>query len=99
MGLPDGDVRIEHSKALDLSRTFRPLQVWSRDPALQIARGSSAMANVVAWHLAGEPRADDHRMVELLRPFKGNRGRVLRLIGTLGSAPKRGPRVALRTRF
>ena len=43
--------------------------------------------NLVAWNLAGEPRADDARMLALLEPFRGQRGRVLRLLG-LGRAPR-----------
>lgn len=47
----------------------------------------------VAWALAGEARGDDARMLELLEPFRGQRGRVLRLI-VRGhpSPPKFGPR-------
>jgi len=49
--------------------------------------------NHVAWALAGEPRADDRRMLELLEPYRGQRGRVLRLIVTgHPQAPKYGPR-------
>ena len=63
-----------------------------------IILGDYHMANTVAWNLAGEARADDHRMVDLLRPFKGHRGRVLRLLGVAGSsAPSHGPRMALRS--
>ncbi|MEM6959458.1 MAG: DNA-3-methyladenine glycosylase 2 family protein [Myxococcota bacterium] len=51
--------------------------------------------NQVAWHLAGEPRADDARMLELLEPYRPHRQRVLRLIETrLGAAPRYGPRMA-----
>ena len=49
--------------------------------------------NTVAWALAGEPRADDDRMLELLEPYRGQRGRVLWALTTAaGSAPKFGPR-------
>jgi len=49
--------------------------------------------NTVAWALAGEPRADDDRMLELLEPYRGQRGRVLwALTSTAGPAPKFGPR-------
>ncbi|MCZ7526884.1 MAG: DNA-3-methyladenine glycosylase 2 family protein [Acidimicrobiia bacterium] len=34
----------------------------------------------VAWALAGERRADDARMLELLEPFRGQRARVARLL-------------------
>ena len=43
--------------------------------------------------LAGEPRGSDERMLELLEPFRGHRGRVVRLVRWSGRrAPRRGPR-------
>jgi 3-methyladenine DNA glycosylase/8-oxoguanine DNA glycosylase len=55
--------------------------------------GDFHLPNIVAWNLAGEPRGDDPRMLELLAPYHGQRGRALRLIGIGGSmAPKFGPR-------
>jgi len=39
----------------------------------------------IAWALAGEARADDARMLELLEPFRGQRFRVTRLV--LGAGP------------
>ena len=62
-----------------------------------VAVGDFHYPNVVAWNLAGEPRADDARMLELLEPFRPHRGRVIRLLLTGGrAAPKFGPRVQLR---
>lgn len=55
--------------------------------------GDYHFPNTVAWALAREPRADDDRMLELLAPYAGQRGRVLRaLVTTAGSAPSFGPR-------
>ena len=55
------------------------------------------LPNMVAWALAGEPRGTDERMLELLEPYRGQRGRVLRLLELSGAgAPRRGPRVAAR---
>jgi 3-methyladenine DNA glycosylase/8-oxoguanine DNA glycosylase len=55
--------------------------------------GDFHIKNWVAWSLAGEPRGDDDRMLELLEPFSGQRGRVVRLIMRSGNAPpKYGPR-------
>ncbi len=49
--------------------------------------------NTVAWALAGEARADDDRMLELLEPYRGQRGRVLWALTTAaGPAPKFGSR-------
>jgi 3-methyladenine DNA glycosylase/8-oxoguanine DNA glycosylase len=57
--------------------------------------GDFHIPNMVAWALAGEPRGDDARMLELLEPYRGHRGRVVRYL-TLGAvrAPRRGPRLA-----
>lgn len=58
-----------------------------------VPTGDYHLPNVVAWALAGEPRADDARMLELLEPFAGQRWRVLRLIRMSGvGAPRFGPR-------
>jgi 3-methyladenine DNA glycosylase/8-oxoguanine DNA glycosylase len=47
----------------------------------------------VGWNLAGEPRASDARMMQLLAPFTGHRGRVVRLLLSTGQRPPRyGPR-------
>ena len=59
--------------------------------------GDYHLPSMVAWALAGERRADDARMLELLEPYRGQRGRVQRLleVGRIG-APRRGPRTAPR---
>ena len=55
--------------------------------------GDYHVKNMVGWALAGEPRATDERMLELLRPYAGQRGRVIALLGRDGhAAPKFGPR-------
>jgi 3-methyladenine DNA glycosylase/8-oxoguanine DNA glycosylase len=55
--------------------------------------GDFHFPSAVAWALAREPRADDDRMLALLAPYAGQRGRVLRaLLRTSGAAPKFGPR-------
>lgn len=58
--------------------------------------GDFHIPNTIAWHLAGEPRGDDARMLELLEPWAGHRWRVIRLAKSSGGAPKRGPRLDLR---
>jgi hypothetical protein len=48
--------------------------------------------------LAGEPRGTDERMLELLAPFEGHRGRVIRLLEATGlTAPVFGPRSSVRS--
>jgi len=62
-----------------------------------VSVGDYHLPNVAAWHLAGESRGDDQRMLELLEPFRPHRGRVLRLLQIgAGAAPRFGPRVAPR---
>jgi 3-methyladenine DNA glycosylase/8-oxoguanine DNA glycosylase len=59
--------------------------------------GDYHVPDLVAWNLGGQPRADDARMLELLEPFRGHRGRVVRLLQAGGRwAPKFGPRMPLR---
>ncbi|GGM35121.1 3-methyladenine DNA glycosylase [Micromonospora sonchi] len=63
-----------------------------------VSVGDYHVPNTVAWALAGEPRADDARMLELLEPFRGHRGRVCRLLEAAGiQAPKFGPRAPIRS--
>jgi len=52
-----------------------------------VAVGDYHFPNVVAWNLAGEPRGDDARMLELLEPYRSQRGRVLRLVCLAGRRP------------
>ena len=63
-----------------------------------VSVGDFHVPNMVAWALAGEPRADDARMLELLEPYRGQRGRVQRLL-EVGRvfAPRYGPRMAPRS--
>lgn len=60
--------------------------------------GDYHLPHLVSWVLAGEPRGSDERMLELLAPYAGQRGRVLRLLARSGSsAPRFGPRMPLRS--
>jgi 3-methyladenine DNA glycosylase/8-oxoguanine DNA glycosylase len=62
-----------------------------------VSIGDYHLPNLVAWALAGEARADDERMLELLEPYRGHRGRVQRLLEASGvAAPRFGPRMPIR---
>lgn len=60
-----------------------------------VSVGDYHLPNLVAWALAGEPRGDDDRMLRLLEPYRGQRGRVQLLLEASGiRAPRYGPRMA-----
>jgi 3-methyladenine DNA glycosylase/8-oxoguanine DNA glycosylase len=62
-----------------------------------VSVGDYHLPNIVAWLLAREPRADDERMLQLLEPWRGQRGRVIRLLEASGVGPPRyGPRMPTR---
>jgi 3-methyladenine DNA glycosylase/8-oxoguanine DNA glycosylase len=54
--------------------------------------GDLHLPHVVSWALAGERRGSDERMLQLLEPFRGHRGRVIRLLlaGAMSSGTARG---------
>lgn len=54
--------------------------------------GDFHVKHQVAWHLAGEERGTDRRMLELLAEFRPHRGRVVRLVGSREPYPRHGPR-------
>lgn len=73
------------------------LRVAYGDPDA-VSVGDFHLPHLVAWLLAGEPRGSDARMLELLAPYAGQRGRVQRLLESSGmTAPRRGPRLAPRS--
>ncbi len=83
---------------------IRGVGVWTVETVLTFAYGDPDAVplgdfntpHTVAWALAQETRGDDARMLELLEPFRGQRGRVLRLLESGGvTAPRFGPRLRL----
>jgi 3-methyladenine DNA glycosylase/8-oxoguanine DNA glycosylase len=62
-----------------------------------VSVGDFHIPAMVCWALGGEANGTDERMLELLEPFRGQRGRVIRLLELGGRhAPRRGPRMAPR---
>ncbi|MEZ4316963.1 MAG: DNA-3-methyladenine glycosylase 2 family protein [Myxococcota bacterium] len=58
--------------------------------------GDLHLPNTIAFALAGEPRATEARMLELLAPFEGMAARVVRLLFAARiQAPRRGPKRSL----
>ena len=63
-----------------------------------VSVGDYHLPHLVSWALAGEPRGSDERMLELLAPWPGHRGRVVRLLARSGlRPPRRGPRMPVRS--
>jgi 3-methyladenine DNA glycosylase/8-oxoguanine DNA glycosylase len=92
--------------AARLLTAFRGVGPWTAAEVVATALGDPDAVSVgdfhiphlVAWNLAGEPRATDSRMLELLEPYRGQRGRVIRLLEAGGSRPPRyGPRLEARS--
>jgi 3-methyladenine DNA glycosylase/8-oxoguanine DNA glycosylase len=62
-----------------------------------VSVGDYHLPDIVAWAMAGEPRGTDERMLELLEPYRGQRGRVQRILEASHIAPPAyGPRMDAR---
>jgi 3-methyladenine DNA glycosylase/8-oxoguanine DNA glycosylase len=103
--------RAEETVAMPPAEAHRRLQAlpgvgpWTSAEVAIVALGDADAVSVgdfhlphlVSYALAGEPRGTDERMLELLAPWPGHRGRVLRLLTLSGRYPaRRGPRMAVR---
>jgi 3-methyladenine DNA glycosylase/8-oxoguanine DNA glycosylase len=63
-----------------------------------VSVGDYHLPDIVAWALAGEERGTDERMLELLEPYRGQRGRVQVLLERSQiSPPAYGPRMEARS--
>ena len=84
---------------------IRGIGVWTSAETVAVSHGDNDalsvgdfhLKNQVAWHLTGCPRGTDEEMIELLEGFRPHRGRVIRLLATLGHAPSFGPRMPIRS--
>lgn len=82
---------------------IRGLGPWSSSIVVMLGLGDPDSVIVgdyqipshVAWHLAGERRAEDPRMLELLEPYKGQRARVQAFAKMAGAPPRHGHRISL----
>lgn len=103
--------RMEEAASMSFEDARRRLRaipgvgVWTAAEVARVALGDPDavsvgdyhLKNQVAWVLAGEPRATDERMLELLEPYRGQRARAIRLIEASGiTAPRYGPRRPIR---
>ncbi len=105
-------VRLEETVAMPIPDAYRRMlgfpgvAQWTAARVALVALGDADavplddyhLPHTVAWALAREPRGSDERMLELLAPFAGHRGRVLRLLlAARIDAPRFGPRMPLRS--
>lgn len=94
----------EPSRAAQVLESFVGVSRWTSAKTLevshgdpdQVAVGDFHLKHIVVHHLTGRDRGTDAEMLELLEQFRPHRGRVIRLLHTLGHEPKFGPRMAVR---
>jgi 3-methyladenine DNA glycosylase/8-oxoguanine DNA glycosylase len=92
--LPSNDAALK----LQLLRGIGPWTIGSvLGPAFgdpdAVPVGDYHIPHAITWALAGLARGTDERMLELLEPYRGQRGRVIRLLLLDGhAAPAFGPR-------
>jgi len=94
--------RVGPANAKDTLLSFPGIGQWTVAKTLimshgdpdQVEVGDFHLKHIVVHHLTGRPRGNDEEMLELLKPFRPHRGRVTRLLHTLGPEPSYGPRVA-----
>ncbi len=78
--------------------TYAQVALVALGDADAVPVGDYHFKNFVSWNLSGRPRGSDDEMLELLEPYRGHRGRALRLILLGGDAPPRyGPRLAVQS--
>jgi 3-methyladenine DNA glycosylase/8-oxoguanine DNA glycosylase len=103
-GTIDGLREVPPIRAQELLLGLSGVGVWTVSKTLAVSHGDPDQVDVgdfhlkhmVVHHLTGKDRGTDEEMLDLLEPFRPHRGRVARLIHTMGHAPKFGPRIARR---
>jgi 3-methyladenine DNA glycosylase/8-oxoguanine DNA glycosylase len=103
--------RLEETLTMDMAGAYARLEAfpgigrWTAAKVAGVALGDPDAVPVGDYHLPhlvgyvfeGTPRSTDERMLELLEPYRGHRGRVIRLLMQAGVAvPRFGPRKPLR---
>lgn len=103
--------RLEETLAMDMPSAYSRLQAfpgigpWTAAKVAAVALGDPDAVPLGDYHLPhsigyaleGTARSTDERMLELLEPYRGQRGRVIRLITLAGvAAPRFGPKKPLR---
>jgi 3-methyladenine DNA glycosylase/8-oxoguanine DNA glycosylase len=97
MSIADGYRRLEAFRGIGPWTSAVTMSAVAGDPDA-VPVGDFHLKNIVSFALAGEPRGSDDRMVELLAPYAGHRGRVIELLLAAGwGAPKFGPRQPIRS--
>ena len=91
--LVDGPAELAAARLLDIpgvgqAAAAQAVSVALGDPDA-VPLGDPELARSVCWALARDPDGDDERLLALLAPFAGQRGRVLRLLAAAGLAPPR----------
>ncbi|MDQ6880051.1 MAG: DNA-3-methyladenine glycosylase 2 family protein [Candidatus Dormibacteraeota bacterium] len=111
IGAARSAARLEETVAMSMPAAYQRLEAftgvgpWTAAQVAAVALGDADAVPVgdynlphsIGYALEGTVRSTDKRMLELLNPYRGHRGRVIRLIGLAGiSAPRFGPRMPLR---
>lgn len=95
---------VEPARAAVELRRFEGIGPWtvaetlavSHGAADQVSVGDFHLKHIVVHHLTGRDRGSDEEMIGLLEEFRPHRGRVARLLETLGAEPAFGPRSPVR---
>ena len=91
----EGNARLRSFKGVG-AWTVAEVRARAMGDADAVSVGDLHLPHLVAWTLAGDTYADDARMLELLEPYRGQRGRVIRMIECGSRRPRRVPRPRVR---